>query len=427
MWPVRAWYTFTAKVRAIACRSSERRVDKSGSSRALIPCTKLSCFALVLSCLFLQPTVASERSVDEETELQEKMLKFGERPSLGAALLLQHQRKIEAALNARVELGAGALMVATAGEGTDGGGGGGKRRGGGRRGGVGGESIVDGGEGGGGGHDDLGVLDAADLDGAYAALNGGRDEGEDEAAGGEDGRVFDVAMGVGADGEAEFAADLDIHFEDDAGDAGDAVEIAGDHVQLDMGADEAEDAEAAFRGDDEDDGEDGVDVEGDEQDAGAVNARFAAVLAAAAGAGGDTAAVTSLAAGAGGAAGDKRPRDGAAAAEAGDGAEAASGAGAASAPGAAATSISGGAPVAKRPRVDGAGRYVDPTTALRERMLRLFVSHGGRVTMKIVSTEFKEELRAGGEDYRNMLMAVMKVLCRRTLAPDGKTLVYQLR
>ena len=47
--------------------------------------------------------------------------------------------------------------------------------------------------------------------------------------------------------------------------------------------------------------------------------------------------------------------------------------------------------------------------------------------MKIAAAEFKDELRAGGEEYRTMLMTTMKVLCRRTVGPDGKKLIYILK
>jgi hypothetical protein len=58
---------------------------------------------------------------------------------------------------------------------------------------------------------------------------------------------------------------------------------------------------------------------------------------------------------------------------------------------------------------------------------RLLVSHGGRVTMKVVGKEFSRELKAGGDTFRAALMDAMKALTRRVLAPDGVTPLYMLK
>ena len=63
----------------------------------------------------------------------------------------------------------------------------------------------------------------------------------------------------------------------------------------------------------------------------------------------------------------------------------------------------------------------------RERVQRLIVTHGGRVTMKLVGREFSKELKAGGDAYRATLMNAMKALTRRVLAPDGVTMQYLLK
>lgn len=424
--------------------------------------TRLTAYPVTELYNFVRADTGAHLDADQQEEIQSRILELGEKQTAGSLLRAKLAAERTASEKERrsgggvgmlrvsgedgtvtMSGGGGAAAAGAAGSASARGGGRASGRGGGASGDVdvgadsidvlygmidGGAAGGDGGGGGGGGGsgDVLGdALESAGW-GSSASGGGGGGGGMDATGTAASGmREFDVFGRAGAGDEA--AADFDQDFGDDAGDMGEAADDGIDEAaRAGVEADEVAQGEQAFDEDafEEDDFLDaagagaGDGEEGEEDGAGEATTqqererRMLERIAP-----GSTTGDAAAGSGSGGAA----------AASAGAASKASSKiGGTATASGAAVEEELFGpssdevtARAAKRARLET--RYADPVTALRERVKRLLVAHGGRITVEVLNREFRKESHEKGQAFKDMLVSTLAALTYRTAsAASGK-------